>query len=88
MPDIPDAVILSYEVGLVKPDPAIFRLVYHQLRCQPKDILFVGDMPAADIEGPCTIGMPAMLISEFEPSMKHNLAHNSQTMVRDEGSSL
>jgi FMN phosphatase YigB (HAD superfamily) len=88
LPDTPDAVILSYEVGLVKPDPAIFRLVCHQLGRQPAEILFVGDTPAADIEGPGTIGMPAMLISEFEASMKHNLAHNSQTMVRVEGSSL
>jgi HAD superfamily hydrolase (TIGR01509 family) len=88
LPDTPDTVILSYEVGLVKPDPAIFRLVCHQLGCQPAEILFVGDTPAADIEGPGTIGMPAMLISEFEASMKHNLAHNSQTMVRVEGSSL
>jgi FMN phosphatase YigB (HAD superfamily) len=27
LPDAPDAVILSFEVGLVKPDPAIFHLV-------------------------------------------------------------
>jgi HAD superfamily hydrolase (TIGR01509 family) len=86
--DRPDAVILSYEVGLAKPDPAIFRLVCDQLGCQPKDTLFVGDTPAADIEGPRAIGMPAMLISEFEASMKHNLVHNSQTMVRVEGSGL
>jgi len=69
LPDTPDAVILSYEVGLVKPDPAIFRLVCDRLGLQPAEILFVGDTPAADIEGPCAIGMSAMLISEFEASL-------------------
>jgi len=66
LPDTPDAVILSYEVGLAKPDPAIFRLVCDRLGLQPAEILFVGDTPWADIEGPRAIGMPAMLIAEFE----------------------
>jgi HAD superfamily hydrolase (TIGR01509 family) len=66
LPDPPDAVILSYEVGLVKPDPAIFHLVCDRLGISPAEILFVGDTPSADIEGPQAIGMPAMLISDFE----------------------
>lgn len=66
LPELPDAVILSYEVGLVKPDPAMFRLVCERLGLQPEEILFVGDTPSADIEGPRAIGMPAILISEFE----------------------
>ncbi|MBD2746689.1 HAD-IA family hydrolase [Microvirga sp. BT688] len=66
LPDPPDAVILSYEVGLVKPQPAIFHLVCDRLGCRPAEILFVGDTPCADVEGPQAIGMPAMLISEFE----------------------
>ena len=66
LPDTPDAVILSYEVGLVKPDPAIFRLVCDRLGLQPAEILFVGDTPSADIEGPHAIGMSAMHISDFE----------------------
>jgi HAD superfamily hydrolase (TIGR01509 family) len=66
LPDRPDAVILSYEVGVVKPDPAIFRLVCDRLSLKPAEILFVGDTPSADVEGPQAIGMPAMLIGEFE----------------------
>jgi HAD superfamily hydrolase (TIGR01509 family) len=66
LPDPSDAVILSYEVGLVKPDPAIFHLVCDRLGISPAEILFVGDTPSADIEGPQAIGMPAMLISDFE----------------------
>nr|WP_256439457.1 HAD-IA family hydrolase [Microvirga sp. HBU67558] len=70
LPDTPDAVILSYEVGLVKPDPAIFNLVCDRLRLQPAEILFVGDTPSADVEGPQAIGMLAMLISELEAYAK------------------
>ncbi|ANY77112.1 hypothetical protein BB934_01830 [Microvirga ossetica] len=66
LPDAPDAVILSYEVGLVKPDPAIFHLVCDRLGLQPAEIQFVGDTPSADVDGPRAIGMPAMLIADFE----------------------
>jgi FMN phosphatase YigB (HAD superfamily) len=53
-------------VGLVRPDPAIFHQVCDRLCFQPTEILFVGDPPSADIEGPRAIGMPAMLISDFQ----------------------
>ncbi|WP_306223771.1 HAD family hydrolase [Bosea beijingensis] len=65
LPGKPDALVLSYEVGLAKPDPAIFHLVCDRLGLSPAEILFVGDTPSADIEGPRKIGMPAMHISEF-----------------------
>lgn len=71
LPGDPDAMVLSYEVGLAKPDPAIFHLVCYKLGLAPAEVLFVGDTPSADIEGPRAIGMPAMLISEF---MSRNLA--------------
>ncbi|UVF22496.1 HAD-IA family hydrolase (plasmid) [Microvirga terrae] len=66
LPDTPDAAILSCEVGLAKPDPAIFRLVCDRLELQPAEILFVGDTPSADVDGPRAIGMPAILIADFE----------------------
>jgi hypothetical protein len=41
-------------------------LVCDRLGLQPAEIQFVGDTPSADVDGPRAIGMPAMLISEFE----------------------
>jgi HAD superfamily hydrolase (TIGR01509 family) len=73
LPDTPDAVILSYEVGLAKPDLAIFRLVCDRLGLQPAEILFVGDTPSADIDGPQAIGMSAMHISDFEDYSRHDI---------------
>jgi FMN phosphatase YigB (HAD superfamily) len=80
LPDIRDTGC-SYEVGLVKPDPAIFRLVCDRLELQPTEVLFVGNTSAADVDGPQAIGMPAMLISEFErlwPRHDH-LLHSVQS---------
>jgi HAD superfamily hydrolase (TIGR01509 family) len=82
LPDTPDAVILSYEVGLVKPDPAIFRLACDRLGLQPAEILFVGDTPSADIKGPKAIGMSAMLISDFKEYTKSEV-HRIEELPED-----
>ena len=50
-----DTVILSYEVGLVKPDPAIFQLACDTLGVDPASSVMVGDN-AAD-GGGSTIGV-------------------------------
>lgn len=50
----------SFEIGMVKPDPGIYRAVCQQLQCAPHEILFVGDTLAADYDGPRAIGMPSL----------------------------
>lgn len=57
-----DAYAWSYEAGAVKPAPAIYQYVLDQLGCAAHDILFIGDTPAADVEGPRAFGMSARLI--------------------------
>jgi HAD superfamily hydrolase (TIGR01509 family) len=84
LPDTPEAVILSYEVGLVKPDPAIFHLVCGRLGLQPAEILFVGDTPSADIDGAQAIGMSAMHISDFESYSRrdvHKIGELSEDII-------
>ncbi|MBW8804997.1 MAG: HAD-IA family hydrolase [Catenulisporales bacterium] len=41
-----DAVVLSYEVGLIKPDPAIFQLACDELGVPPESAVMVGDHAA------------------------------------------
>lgn len=65
LPESPDATVLSYEVGCMKPEPEIYALVCDRLGLSPEHVLFVGDTSAADIDGPRKFGMPAMLISDF-----------------------
>lgn len=50
-------VIVSELVGVRKPTPAIFRAAAERLRVDPRDTLFVGDNPEADIVGAAQAGM-------------------------------
>ena len=56
-----DAVVLSFEVGMVKPDPNIFRHAAHALGLRPAQCLMVGDTPAADGAASRT-GMTALVV--------------------------
>lgn len=57
-----DAYALSYEAGAVKPEPSIYCYLLDQLKCVASDVLFIGDTPAADLDGPLAFGMSARLI--------------------------
>lgn len=57
LPDRPDVQVLSYKVGAIKPEPAIYAQVLDGLKLDPGMVLFVGDTPRADIEGPRAAGM-------------------------------
>jgi len=46
--DLVDAVVLSFEVGMVKPDPRIFRFVADALGLDPAECLMIGDSPTVD----------------------------------------
>lgn len=43
-----DEFVLSYEVGAIKPDPAVFRLLLDRLGAAPEHALMVGDSEEAD----------------------------------------
>jgi HAD superfamily hydrolase (TIGR01493 family) len=43
-----DEVVLSYEVGAIKPDPAIFRIAVERLGVPAEEVLMVGDSEEAD----------------------------------------
>jgi HAD superfamily hydrolase (TIGR01549 family) len=62
LPNLFDAVILSYEVGAIKPEHHIYEVIQKQLACQMPDMLFIGDNPLLDVEVPITLGMSARLI--------------------------
>lgn len=66
LPDIPNEFVLSCEVGLMKPQKEIYKLVSSRLEIWLPQILFVGDSHACDVLGPMAAGAPAMPIAEFE----------------------
>lgn len=70
LPGIPDALILSFEVGTLKPEAAIYHILCERLGCSADEILFVGDSPRNDELGPRAIGMHAISVSRFERALE------------------
>lgn len=54
-----DAYVLSYEVGVAKPHPTMYRLACAELGCAPAETVFVGDSKRCDFDGPQAFGMKA-----------------------------
>ncbi len=59
--DLVDAVVLSFEVGVMKPDPAIYRIALERMGVGPEETTFVDDQPAY-LDGARAIGMQALHI--------------------------
>lgn len=57
-----DDMVISAEVGLAKPDPAIFRLALERLKVPAGSALFVDDLPA-NLESARVIGMQPLLFN-------------------------
>jgi HAD superfamily hydrolase (TIGR01509 family) len=56
--DYLDLLIVSEEVGVAKPDPAIFAIALERLGVAPSQALFVGDSPEFDLRGAAAAGIP------------------------------
>lgn len=41
-----DELVLSYEVGAIKPEPAIFEAALAAIRCRPEEAFYTDDVPA------------------------------------------
>jgi putative hydrolase of the HAD superfamily len=57
-----DAVVISAELGVGKPDPAIFRAALERLGVQPERAMHVGDSLEADVAGARAAGLEAVLV--------------------------
>lgn len=59
-----DDIVLSYEVGLIKPDPSIYIMAAKRLGVEPEEAVFIDDNP-----GHCSaareIGMKSIFYEEF-----------------------
>jgi putative hydrolase of the HAD superfamily len=55
-----DIVVVSGDVGVHKPDPALFIYTAEKLNLQPNECLYVGDHPINDIQGARDAGMKAI----------------------------
>ncbi len=60
-----DAQVLSHEVGLLKPDPAIFELTLRQCGLEAERTLFIDDLQA-NVDGARAVGMQAIQFESAE----------------------
>ncbi|MFJ7271138.1 HAD family hydrolase [Streptomyces sp. NPDC099050] len=59
-----DAYVLSFEHGVQKPDPRLFRVACEALGAAPADVLMVGDDAVADA-GAAALGCPVRLVAHL-----------------------
>lgn len=64
-----DRAFLSTELGVGKPDQAVFRRVLADLCCAPHEVVFTDDNPV-NTEGAKTAGMPAIHYRDFESFLR------------------
>lgn len=57
------ATVVSGEVGVGKPDPAVFQIVLGALGASPADTVMIGDSWNRDVEGAEALGMRAIWVS-------------------------
>ncbi len=60
-----DTLVISSEVGLTKPHPAIFQAALDKLGVAASEAVFVGDIVSADVLGAQALGMRAVLTHQY-----------------------
>lgn len=68
-----DVLVWSYELGVTKPDPAIYRYALERLGVQPHEALFLDDRPA-NVEAAGAMGMRGLVFSTVEQLRRDLLA--------------
>lgn len=63
--DFIDEIVLSFQVGMSKPDKEIYALACERLEVKPKECIFVGDGGASELVGATTAGIKAYRASWF-----------------------
>ncbi|GLY02998.1 HAD family phosphatase [Actinoplanes sp. NBRC 101535] len=61
--DLVDELIYSHEVGLRKPDPALWELACRRMGCAPREVVFVDDVPRL-VDSARAFGMQAVLMDD------------------------
>jgi epoxide hydrolase-like predicted phosphatase len=61
--ELTDTIVYSHEVGVAKPDPAIYLLACERLAVRPEEAVFLDDHERA-VEGARAVGMAAVLFRD------------------------
>ena len=63
LPQAFEQLVLSYEVGAIKPDEKIFRVAVEKAGCKPQDIFYTDDTPG-HVEAAKALGFDAVLFTD------------------------
>jgi len=61
-----DAYVFSFEVGAIKPDPAIYMASLERLGCQAENTVMIGDSQRCDEAGPMIVGIKGHYLDRSE----------------------
>jgi putative hydrolase of the HAD superfamily len=73
-PELFDAVVISGEVGIRKPDPEIYALAAERLDREPERVVFVDDLPG-NLKPARAIGMATVLHRDAETTLRELEEH-------------
>jgi len=78
-----DEMILSHEVGLLKPDPAIYRLACERLHTTPEETVFVADGGFGELDAAHQLGIFCVLIEQDNQSKDYGHSTRYDAKIRD-----
>jgi epoxide hydrolase-like predicted phosphatase len=64
-----DVIVISALVGMMKPDPAIYRLTLNQLQVAPQEAVFIDDM-RENVEAAAALGIHAIQFTTRDGTLK------------------
>lgn len=53
----PEGIFISDQVGISKPNPKLYRRACARFELDPREVMYVGDSPAHDVDPPNSLGM-------------------------------
>lgn len=80
-----DEMILSHEVGLLKPDPAIFQLACERLRVTPLETMFVADGGFGELDAAHRLGMFSVIVEQDHQSKDYGSSTQYDVKITDIG---
>ncbi len=78
------AVLVSRQVGILKPDPRIFALALGELGVSAQEAVFVGDTPKTDIVGAHAAGMRAIWLNRYSAPQPESMVPDRTIHSLDE----
>ena len=84
--EVVDAMVISAEEGVTKPDPRIYRIALERLGVRPEEAVFVDDF-AENVEGARAVGMRGVLFRDSAQAMaevEEHLDASGRTRITDD----